>query len=112
MILAYKKSEKKGRKRSEKDKKNLWQETTLILHYFTLYTKKRKEKKKKGYIIIYSNFSVSLHHIYLVRPRPNLEVQCGDADCGVSLGHSRGRGGIQLRDAFTVERMSPGPLGE
>ena len=60
------------------------------------------------------NGGVSQSQIYFVRPRPNLEVQFGDADCGVSPGHPRGLEGIQLKDAdsYTVERMSPGPLWE
>lgn len=48
-------------------------------------------------------------YFYLVRPRPNLEVQCEEADCGVSPGHPRGREGIQLRDTYTVEWISLGP---
>ena len=46
-----------------------------------------------------------------MRPRANLEVQCEGADCGASPGHPRGRVGIQLRDTFTVEWMSPGSPG-
>ena len=48
-------------------------------------------------------------YFYLVRPRPNLEVQCEEADGGVSPGHPRGREGIHLRDTYTVEWMSLGP---
>ena len=67
--------------------------------------KKRKKRKKDKKTSLTRDSS---YYFYLVRPRPNLEVQCEGADCGASPGHPREREGIQLRDTYPVEWMSPG----